>query len=84
MSKDNISKDIVVVPQKFKQKNIMVVFMKDFFQWMDDKNLIVIIIGALGCMALLLKVEGSVPLIEKMTYGLLGMAVGKQIGGNKK
>lgn len=54
--------------------------MKDFFDWMDDKNLIVIVIGILGILALILDVDQSVALIEKMTYGLLGMAVGKQMG----
>ena len=53
---------------------------KDFFDWMDDKNLIVIVIGILGILALILDVDQSVALIEKMTYGLLGMAVGKQMG----
>lgn len=51
--------------------------MKSFYEWMDDKNFVIFCILIFGCLSLMLKIEGNMALIEKMAYGLLGMAVGK-------
>jgi len=53
--------------------------MKEFLEWCDDKNLIVIVILVFGVLSLAMRIEGSMGLVEKMSYGLLGMAVGKGI-----
>jgi len=53
--------------------------MEEFLEWCDDKNLIVIVILIFGVLSLAMGVDGSMGLVEKMSYGLLGMAVGKGV-----
>ena len=53
--------------------------MKDFLDWLDDKHFVILVIMSFGLTSLYLEVDGSLALIEKMAYGLLGMAVGKHI-----
>ena len=48
-----------------------------FFKWLDDKHLTIIVIFIFGVLSLVMGTPGSVDLIEKLAYGLLGMAVGK-------
>jgi hypothetical protein len=47
--------------------------------WLDDKHLVIITILIFGCWAMGAGLDGSLELIEKMAYGLLGLAVGKKI-----
>jgi len=51
--------------------------MRVFLYWLDDKTLVIITILVFGLVAILTKHEGALILIEKLSYGLLGMAVGK-------
>lgn len=57
--------------------------MKDFFEWFDDKILVIVAIIIFGVLALMLEVEGSITLIEKLGYGLLGLATGKALPTKK-
>ena len=50
--------------------------MKDFLEWLDDKNLVIFVIMAFGIYALYTEAPGALPLIEKLSYGILGMATG--------
>ena len=50
-----------------------------FFDWLDDKHLTIICILCFGILSLSLGAPGAVDLIEKLSYGLLGMAVGRKL-----
>lgn len=52
-------------------------FFSLLFDWLDDKVLVILCILIFGVAALMLEIEGNLALLEKMAYGLLGMAVGK-------
>lgn len=51
--------------------------MNDFFE--NDKALVVFVILVFGCIALGMRIEGSMALIEKMAYGLFGLVSGKAL-----
>ena len=56
-------------------KNIL----DSILNWFDDKQFVIFCILVFGILSLAMRIEGSLSLIEKMAYGLLGMAVGKGI-----
>ena len=56
-----------------------VVVLTLFFNWCDDKNLVIFAIILFGCVALFLNPNNSIDLIKNLTAGLLGMAIGKGI-----
>ena len=51
--------------------------MEKFYEWFDDKTQVIFVILAFGMGALVMQPDGALPMIEKLAYGLLGMAVGK-------
>ena len=51
--------------------------MKEFYTWFDDKTQVIFVILVFGLGALVIQPVGALPMIEKLAYGLLGMAVGK-------
>ena len=53
--------------------------MKSFFNWMDDKNFVILSILIFGIVSLVMELDGNMELIEKLAYGILGLAVGKKI-----
>jgi len=53
--------------------------MRNFLEWLDDKHLTIIVIFIFGIVALLTHQKEALELIEKLAYGLLGMAVGKRM-----
>jgi len=53
--------------------------MNTLLDWLDDKHLTIIVIFIFGIVALLTHQKEALELIEKLAYGLLGMAVGKRM-----
>ncbi len=45
----------------------------------NDKTLIIFTLLVYGVVAMLLKLPGSIELIEKLSAGLLGMAIGRSM-----
>ena len=58
----------------------MVINMEKIKEILDnDKNLIIVTILIFGCLAMLLRIDGSIEFAEKLATGLFGMAVGRSI-----
>ena len=51
--------------------------MGKFYEWFDDKTQVIFVILVFGLGALWVQPTEALPMIEKLAYGLLGMAVGK-------
>ena len=58
--------------------------METFLEWLDDKHLTIIVIFIFGVVALITHQQAALELIEKLSYGLLGMAVGKHMATGAK
>ncbi len=50
---------------------------KELFEWLGDKEMVILTIAVFGIYALYQHQPGALELIEKLGYGLLGLATGK-------